>query len=69
MKTPIIYKGNGFEYQKRNRYIVFKNNSMLDINGNVSKVKSYFFLPKNNFAWFTYGDWNGKIIISIFSLW
>ena len=48
VKTPIIYKGNGFEYQKRNRYIVFKNNSMLDINGNVSKVKSNLFLPKNN---------------------
>ena len=48
IKTPIIYKGKGFNYQRKNRYIKFQNNSMLNVNGNISKVISNLYLPKNN---------------------
>ncbi len=48
VKTPIIYNGEGFNYQRKNRYVIFQNNSMLNVNGNVSKVISNLYLPQDN---------------------
>ena len=48
LKTPIIYNGKSFNYQRKNRYIRFKNNSTLNVGGNVSKIASDLYLPKNN---------------------
>ena len=48
IKTPIIYHGKGFNYQRRNRYVKFNNNSELNVNGSLSKVVSNLYLPKNN---------------------
>ncbi|MBQ7763926.1 hypothetical protein IJ384_01015 [bacterium] len=45
---PIIYKGVGFNYQRKNQYVKVQNNSTLNVDGNVSKVVSNLYLPKNN---------------------
>lgn len=48
IKTPIVYKGKDFLFQRKNRYIKLQNNSTLDVAGNISKITSNLFLPKNN---------------------
>lgn len=48
VSQPIIYRGNDFVYQKKNRYIKLQNNSELNVAGNISKVTTSLFLPKNN---------------------
>lgn len=48
LKTPIIYKGKDFNFQRKNRYIRLQNNSTLNVAGKESKVVSNLYLPKNN---------------------
>ena len=48
IETPIIYHGKDLNYQRKNRYIKFNNISELNVNGNISKVISNLYLPKNN---------------------
>ena len=48
IKNPIIYKGKGFNYERKNRYMKLKNNSTLVIDSNISKVVSNLYLPRNN---------------------
>lgn len=48
IKTPIIYNGQSFVYERKNRYVKLQNNSALNVNGKVSKVTSNLYLPKNN---------------------
>ena len=48
LKTPIIYKGKDFKFCRKNRYVKLQNNSTLNVAGNVSKVISNLYLPKNN---------------------
>jgi len=48
IEQPILYQGKDFIYQRKNRYVKFKNNSQLNIVGKISKVTSDLYLPKNN---------------------
>ncbi len=48
VKTPIIYNGKGFTYERKNRYIKLHTNSALNVGGKVSKITSNLYLPKNN---------------------
>ena len=48
LARPISYKGEGFNYQRKNRYISLRTNSSLNVVGNISKVTSNLYLPKNN---------------------
>lgn len=47
-EKPIEYKGKDFNYQRKNRYIKLQNNSTLNVAGNISKVTSNLYLPKDN---------------------
>ena len=48
VKTPIVYKGNDFEFRRTNRFVKFRTDSVLDINGRTSRVLADLYLPKNN---------------------
>lgn len=48
LEKPIEYKGEGFTYKRKNRYVKLKTNSTLNVSGNISKVVSNLYLPKNN---------------------
>ncbi len=48
LDKPIVYRGKDFNYQRKNRYIKLQNNSTLDVAGNISKVSSNLYLPKDN---------------------
>lgn len=48
VKNPIVYKGKGFEYQRKNRYVKLHTDSELNVAGKVSSVTSNLFLPRNN---------------------
>lgn len=48
IKTPIKYSGKNFVYQKHNKYIKLKLNSVLKIKDKTSDTKLNLYLPKNN---------------------
>lgn len=48
VKTPIVYKGNYFEFYRTNRFVKFKIDSVLNMDNQVSKVIADLYLPKNN---------------------
>lgn len=48
VKTPILYNGKDFIFERKNRYVKLKNNSKLTIAGEVTEVNANLFLPKNN---------------------
>ncbi len=48
IKNPIIYQGNDFKFQRTNRYVQLKTDSILNVDENISKINANLFLPKNN---------------------
>lgn len=48
IQHPIIYAGEDFVFQKKNRYIRFNIASVLDVQGNKSTADINLYLPKNN---------------------
>ena len=48
IKKPIVYKGHGFIFQKKNRYLKLAYNSELSITSKTSKTRVNLFIPKNN---------------------
>lgn len=48
VNTPIVYSGEDFLFQKKNRYIKFNVDSSLDVQGHKSDVDINLYLPKNN---------------------
>ena len=45
---PVIYKGTDFVFQRKNRYISFKNKSVFVLGEKTSNININLFLPKNN---------------------
>lgn len=48
VKEPIAFIGSNFAFQKKNRYVRFKMDSVLKAGEKVSKANLNLFLPKNN---------------------
>ncbi len=48
ISTPIIYSGENFLYQNKNRYVRFKINSNLNLQNKHSATSIDLYLPKNN---------------------
>ena len=46
--APVIYKGNGLDYNNRNRYLSLNVDSVLSVDNTDSKIFINLFLPKNN---------------------
>lgn len=47
-RKPILYSGKNFLYKKKNRYLAFKVNSVLNMDGTESSANIDFYLPRNN---------------------
>lgn len=48
IERPILYRGKGFVYERKNKYVRLCNDSTLNVDGNISKVVSNLYLPKNS---------------------
>lgn len=48
IKTPIVYSGENFLFQKKNKYVKFTINSTLEMQDRVSEADINLYLPKNN---------------------
>lgn len=48
INAPILYYGDDFLFQKKNRYIKFHINSALEVENNKSEADINLYLPKNN---------------------
>lgn len=48
INTPIIYSGENFLFQTKNKYVRFNIDSSLEVQGNHSEADINLYLPKNN---------------------
>ena len=48
IKLPVVYKGENFDFKRKNRFVSFKNKSLFVLGEKTSKMDIDLFLPKDN---------------------